>query len=449
MVACIKDRFSAINFVDGNATTSVALDRGVWPLCAPVFVPSPFESLDEQTNFTTFMLEAENHGVIDDVKPLVSTFNPFVTTQDVLTVSRRIRPETLHRGKGHKCDMQGTNMEESFAPLYQSIRASEVEFSDLFSLESPLPSCSQLRNHDTGLLEGKPHNVVQSYSGDNIVGQQFGRNLVTKKEYGSADILFSFPDECGLQEALGPRLLAQKHTNEFPYDSSSSIKDATSNLMCSRDFKEGDIEHLLEAMITAENSDDTFLNNTINTRIAPVVGKSGLSAETCCQSESRTIVVDDPALWIFPESTVTEIGRKNLTSLPTSNSLVVNEREENDCDITLHRKVMKRSNSSRRIKVTSNTRQRPKDRQLIQDRIKELRQLVPNGSKVGVLRTDVRQFKFCLLFFFFPFLVSLSLSNGKQCSIDGLLDKTVKHMLFLQRVTDQAEKLKQLSQQEV
>ncbi|WOL11213.1 transcription factor LHW [Canna indica] len=52
---------------------------------------------------------------------------------------------------------------------------------------------------------------------------------------------------------------------------------------------------------------------------------------------------------------------------------------------------------------------RPKDRQMIQDRIKELREIVPNGAK---------------------------------CSIDALLEKTIKHMLFLQSVTKHADKLK-------
>ncbi|XP_064942486.1 transcription factor LHW isoform X1 [Musa acuminata AAA Group] len=54
-------------------------------------------------------------------------------------------------------------------------------------------------------------------------------------------------------------------------------------------------------------------------------------------------------------------------------------------------------------------RPRPKDRQMIQDRIKELREIVPNGSK---------------------------------CSIDALLEKTIKHMLFLQSVTKHGDKLK-------
>ncbi|XP_023540045.1 transcription factor EMB1444-like isoform X2 [Cucurbita pepo subsp. pepo] len=409
MVGYIKDRVSAINSVDGNAT-SVASDKGVWPLCASV-VPSPFGSLDDPTNVTSCMFQAEKHGAMDDVKPLVSTFNQFVTNQDVPTVSRRTRPETLHSEKGHKGELEGTTMEEPFASLYQSIRDSEVEFSDLFCLEPLLPPCSQLRNNETGLFEGNPRSV-HSCSVDNVVGQQFGHNLVSKKEYGSADNFFSFPDDCELLEALGSALPAHKHTNELAHDSSSSINNTTSSLMCSSDFKEGDLEHLLEAMITA---DDTFLNNTINARISsPVVGRSGLSAKTCCQSESSAVVVDDPALWIFPESKVTETGRKYLTSLSTSNSLVISAREENDCDITKHKNGMKSSNFRRRIKVTSNAKQRPRDRQLIQDRIKELRQIVPNGAK---------------------------------CSIVGLLEKTVMHMLYLQRVTDQAEKLKQLAQE--
>ncbi|KAH8499351.1 hypothetical protein H0E87_018032 [Populus deltoides] len=57
-----------------------------------------------------------------------------------------------------------------------------------------------------------------------------------------------------------------------------------------------------------------------------------------------------------------------------------------------------------------NLRPRPKDRQMIQDRVKELREIVPNGAK---------------------------------CSIDSLLERTIKHMLFLQSVTKHADKLKQ------
>ncbi|XP_024027807.1 transcription factor bHLH157 [Morus notabilis] len=64
----------------------------------------------------------------------------------------------------------------------------------------------------------------------------------------------------------------------------------------------------------------------------------------------------------------------------------------------------------KRARPGESTRPRPKDRQLIQDRIKELRGIIPNGGK---------------------------------CSIDSLLDRTIKYMVFLQGVTKHGDKLRQ------
>lgn len=63
----------------------------------------------------------------------------------------------------------------------------------------------------------------------------------------------------------------------------------------------------------------------------------------------------------------------------------------------------------KRFRTGENPRPRPKDRQMIQDRVKELREIVPNGAKM---------------------------------SIDTLLEKAIKHMLFLQSVAKHADKLK-------
>ncbi|KAJ0020104.1 hypothetical protein Pint_31748 [Pistacia integerrima] len=70
----------------------------------------------------------------------------------------------------------------------------------------------------------------------------------------------------------------------------------------------------------------------------------------------------------------------------------------------------------KRLKPGENPRPRPKDRQMIQDRVKELREIVPNGAK---------------------------------CSIDALLERTIKHMLFLQSVTKHADKFKQTGESKV
>ncbi|KAI4338892.1 hypothetical protein MLD38_023899 [Melastoma candidum] len=69
----------------------------------------------------------------------------------------------------------------------------------------------------------------------------------------------------------------------------------------------------------------------------------------------------------------------------------------------------------RKGRPVENPRARPRDRQLVQDRVKELRELVPNGSK---------------------------------CSIDSLLAQTVKHMMFLRSVTSRAEKLRKCAPSE-
>ncbi|KAI3841820.1 hypothetical protein MKW98_020510 [Papaver atlanticum] len=70
----------------------------------------------------------------------------------------------------------------------------------------------------------------------------------------------------------------------------------------------------------------------------------------------------------------------------------------------------------KRARPGESTRPRPKDRQLIQDRVKELREIVPNGAK---------------------------------CSIDSLLDRTIKHMLFLQGVTKYSDTLKQAEEPKI
>ncbi|KAL2540969.1 Transcription factor LHW [Abeliophyllum distichum] len=70
----------------------------------------------------------------------------------------------------------------------------------------------------------------------------------------------------------------------------------------------------------------------------------------------------------------------------------------------------------KRLQPGENPRPRPKDRQMIQDRVKELREIVPNGAK---------------------------------CSIDALFERTIKHMLFLQSVTKHADKLKQTGESKI
>jgi hypothetical protein len=54
--------------------------------------------------------------------------------------------------------------------------------------------------------------------------------------------------------------------------------------------------------------------------------------------------------------------------------------------------------------------------------------------------------------FRFPFILSKLFNFDPidiQCSIDNLLERTVKHMMYLRMVTSQAEKLKRVADREV
>ncbi|KAG0487828.1 hypothetical protein HPP92_006639 [Vanilla planifolia] len=95
----------------------------------------------------------------------------------------------------------------------------------------------------------------------------------------------------------------------------------------------------------------------------------------------------------------------NFVSMPPSN-----EYQMDDADEHLKNFFEKSQRSKRKAEKRERKGRRPRDRQLIQDRIKELRELIPNGT---------------------------------QCSIDELLERTVKHMMFLQSIAVRAEKLNQ------
>ncbi|KAH7686874.1 Transcription factor MYC/MYB N-terminal protein [Dioscorea alata] len=107
---------------------------------------------------------------------------------------------------------------------------------------------------------------------------------------------------------------------------------------------------------------------------------------------------------------------KEATSMSHSNLWIDESCSVNaESAVTNHPKKSEEATkvAKRRARPGESTRPRPKDRQLIQDRVKELREIVPNGAK---------------------------------CSIDALLDRTIKYMLFMQSVMKYAGKLKQVDE---
>lgn len=118
-------------------------------------------------------------------------------------------------------------------------------------------------------------------------------------------------------------------------------------------------------------------------------------------------VHDDVGLKKSSNESSTSAQIKSLVNEVRCQNQGLPQRKKLDEPIKVNRKRSRPGESSR---------PRPKDRQQIQDRVKELRDIVPNGAK---------------------------------CSIDALLERTIKHMLFLQSVSKYADKLKQSGESKV
>ncbi|KAJ1280553.1 hypothetical protein BS78_04G242000 [Paspalum vaginatum] len=140
-------------------------------------------------------------------------------------------------------------------------------------------------------------------------------------------------------------------------------------------------------LLPSYNLQDSF--SLCNALVPPLIPPS-----SSCTSENAPVGSSKPTLMSLQNLSVDDCG-----SLNTADSKVSQVKKPEEAKV-----------AKKRARPGESMRPRPKDRQQIQERVKELREIVPNSAK---------------------------------CSIDALLDRTIKHMLFLQSVTKYAEKIKQ------
>ncbi|XP_038993178.1 transcription factor bHLH157-like [Hibiscus syriacus] len=214
----------------------------------------------------------------------------------------------------------------------------------------------------------------------------------------------SFPEDCELHKALGPAF--GRESNEYLWESSLVSEKVLSDLFDGNESllsgKVGDAEYLLQAVV-GQVYDIAHLSDHIMTSTRQLASRPRSVKDNTTPSRKLT----SPAYVGGVDSS----PKKTASSESTISMLTDNEKPEKGCDYTRSRKGQKQSSvSKRKARAGDKPRTRPRDRQLIHDRLKELRELVPNGAKY---------------------------------SIDALLDQTVNHMLYLRSVTNRAEKLRQ------
>ncbi|KAK7345789.1 hypothetical protein VNO77_16400 [Canavalia gladiata] len=229
--------------------------------------------------------------------------------------------------------------------------------------------------------------------------------------YKDTSYTSKFPAGYELHEALGPCFLKRSKYFDWTALENQDLKTTkfSDEISCSQLTSESGPEHLLEAMVANVCHSNNNVNSELSfsTSIQAVMDpqrnpEGSIHAVHNINSEGYSI--DQPP----------HVREEKHHSLSSSGICGVVSRQgfsstcRSSCSEQFERSSEPIKNCKKRARPGESCRPRPRDRQLIQDRIKELRELVPNGAK---------------------------------CSIDLLLECTIKHMLFLQNITKHADKL--------
>lgn len=440
MVAYVRDRFNTLHNVAG---INVPFTSNGDILAQPSSLqPLILENLDETSAITISQLKADLTA-FDCIRPnktKLPTLNgvvPASTVHDAIQLSGTDLPGILGCASKNLTGVPPNYPIGGPTALCQSRNGIQLDTLEtkLFGLSCVDKSQAypQLNNYKMGEFE-EPSYRVNPFSTGFTREQPFGDTSANDTCHKSVGSFTSFPIDSELHEVLGPGF--QRHTNEYLCDSSFSVEDScrSSSLICNLDLFDGtesswiskgdDADYLLQSIVASVSSclDDSSTNRSNSVRSATTLsGQCADSFQSRGQSEASALMNDDSALWSHFRSPVVSGDRSALTgsvSLNTMRSTSIDKKQQEKLNGSMQpKKGSKASNvTKRRARVDENRRTRPRDRQMIQDRLKELRQLVPDGAK---------------------------------CSIDGLLERAVKHMLHLRSVTDQAEKLRKLANRTV
>ncbi|KAL0309901.1 UNVERIFIED_CONTAM: Transcription factor LHW [Sesamum radiatum] len=414
-----------------------------WRYSYQQFPPmSPFtENLDEPSTITvgkafkghsaTHAVRGEDFNMIADQMTLVSMVQDFCNTsvwQEADTLENVIESEFRQQSLGMRhvaepCELPCEDNKSFITEndILKCFHHEEILRAGPYYEDFERPMYGNFMN------ELMDFNSEEGATDPSLVGIDFNGTIC---ENGSN--YFSFPVDCELYKALG--MAVEDDTYQHTYGTSIghdvacySIGDREPSYGVSGVesvgvlMKEVDVEHLLEAVVANASSslDDDSSNKSDVTSVSMSLRKDLASSRKRAQTKHRASAEEDKVLWDFFTSEFITEGIDTAASSVESKSAFPNKKQHRKGYGPLNTGKLSRlsTTNKRKARTGDNQRSRPRDRQLIQDRIKELRELVPSTEK---------------------------------CSIDGLLDKTIKHMLFLRSVTNQADKLRhQVLEEEV
>ncbi|KAM0939763.1 putative transcription factor bHLH family [Dioscorea sansibarensis] len=271
----------------------------------------------------------------------------------------------------------------------------------------------------TDSLDGKSAKLIQSGSGNDLFD---ALGIEYKSSHCNAHELDTDVSTCITPSDMGPLFASLNHEDS-----------------CTDIFSENYHDQLLDAVVSKaksgakQNSDDDVSCRTSITNASSASVRASSSASGWVTSSEQTgtnmsgllpmLSKTEPAI-CNPGKSVCNTDKTEQCSMSepyrtpiipwVDNGRIIKSGRASTAQCKRVDDIGKLTR--KRARPGESPRPRPKDRQMIQDRVKELREIVPNGAK---------------------------------CSIDALLEKTIKHMLFLQSVTKHADKLKETGEPKI
>ncbi|KAF7120231.1 hypothetical protein RHSIM_Rhsim13G0033700 [Rhododendron simsii] len=330
----------------------------------------------------------------------------------------RLHSDRQCEGGTSNLEKQGVSSVDHDAPSsYNSLKENKIynvvlpanDFGeDISYLQADLLDFSAF-NNETAMCIPKPF------------GMQIQRDLVNtvfqveSNKMEPVDTAFKFSAGCELYEVFGPVYRKQRSYCDWEVEKSETgtAIEVSEGLDCS-------------SLLTADSGSEQLLEAVVANVYCGVTDVK--SEKSFCESAKSQLTTEEMPQPTCDKNTVGSTGYTFNQAIGERGALCLSSEA---CGASSFRGFSSRSQSmlsgqldgaqgpakiNKRARPGGNCRPRPRDRQLIQDRIKELRELVPNGSK---------------------------------CSIDSLLERTIKHMIFMQSITKHAEKLNKCTKSKV
>ncbi|KAL2323457.1 hypothetical protein Fmac_027836 [Flemingia macrophylla] len=195
----------------------------------------------------------------------------------------------------------------------------------------------------------------------------------TETCYKDASYTLKFPAGYELHEVLGPSFLKGSKYFDWAAEANQDAKTAeiSDEISHSQLTSESRPEHLLEAMVANICHSNNNVNSELSFSTSMHDAVHTMSSDGCSVDQPH-LVREDKRHSLSSSGICGVISSKGFSS-PCPSS----------CSEQFERSSEPTKNSKKRARPGESCRPRPRDRQLIQDRIRELRELVPNGAKVS------------------------------------------------------------------